>query len=202
MPRLTETIMKSSQVSRIIISASIVAAVGFLTYSWAVSPQASYLQAAQQYELVSQDVNKKVKITSNQVRVKEIKLEELKVQLKASGVSFFSTAKAADFFAGIGKTVTASGCNIESMVFDRELTTKLDNNNPQSPKVTEKKALVKVTGSYGEIVKLISAFEDYPLAVYVSDLLIRSTSNSTDKLLCSMNLKVYLTEDKDLLLDK
>lgn len=201
MPRLTETIMKSSQVSRIIISASVVAAVGFLTYGWAVSPQASYLHAAQRFETVSLDIDKKMRIMGNSVRIGQIKLKKLQAQIKATGNCFFSTAQATEFFAGIEKTATDAGCNLDSMVFANEITTMLDKNNPQSPKVTERKASVKVTGTYGAIVGLTSALKDYPLTVYISELQIRTTGQATDNLSCSMNIKVYLTEEKELLLD-
>ena len=202
MPRLTETIMKSSQVSRIVISASLVAIVGLVTYNWAISPQASYLQAAQQYETVSQDVDKKVKVLSNNVRIKKIMLEKLQARIKSTQSSFFSSGKATDFFGQIEKLSTAAGCNFESMVFENIETTSLDKNNPESLKVTEKKAIVKVAGTYGAIVGFMSALKDYPLNVYLNDLTIRSMGSDTDKLSCSMKLKVYITEDKELLSDE
>ncbi|MBW8015213.1 MAG: hypothetical protein FVQ82_03430 [Planctomycetes bacterium] len=202
MPRLTETIMKSSQVSRVIISIAIVASVGLLTYSWAVSPQASYLHAAQQFETVSQDIENKVKIMGNTVRVQEVKLKKLQDKLKSSGSSFFSAAQATDFFAQLEIMSVTAGCNLESMVFATEKTTKLDKNKPKSTKITEKEVSVKILGTYGAIVGLTSAIKDYPLTVYLNDLLIRTTSSTTNKLSCSMNIKVYLTEDKELLLDE
>lgn len=201
MPRLTETIMKSSQVSRIIISACIVAAVGLLTYNWAVSPQASYLNAAQRYETVSQDLDKKARIIGNQVRVKEIKRDKLLEKIKACRSSFFRTEQATNFFASLEKMADLAGCNLESMLFANEVTDRLDKDNPESPKVIEKNAILKITGTYGQIVDLTSALKDYPLKVYISNLQIMSTGISTNKLSCSMNIKVYLTEDKELLLD-
>lgn len=202
MPRLTETIMKSSQVSRIVISASLVAIVGLVTYNWAVSPQASYLQAAQQYETVSQDVDKKVKILGNAVRVKELRLKKLRAEMKSVENCFFSTAQATDFFGQIEKISIAAGCNFESMVFINGETIALDKNNPESPKITEKKVVVKVAGSYSAIVGFTSTLKDYPMTVYMSDLLIRSMGSDTDKLSCSMKLKVYITKDKESLLDE
>jgi Tfp pilus assembly protein PilO len=202
MPRLTETIMKSSQVSRIVISTSLVAIVGLLTYNWAISPQASYLHAAQQYETVSQDVDKKVKILGNTVRVKEVKLKKLQAEMKSVGSSFFSAGQATDFFGQIEKISTAAGCNFESMVFINGETIVHDKNNLESPKITEKKVIVKVAGTYGAIVGFTSTLKDYPMTIYMSDLLIRSIGPSTDKLSCSMRLKVYITKDKELLLDE
>jgi hypothetical protein len=99
MPMLAETFIKSSKVSRIVISASIVAIVGILTYNWAVSPQASYIQAAQKYEMLSKDVDKKVKVIGNAIRVKKINLEKLQAGLDSINLSFFTTEQASDFFA-------------------------------------------------------------------------------------------------------
>ena len=202
MPKLTETIMKSSQVTRIIISASIVAAVDLLTYNWAVSPQASYLHAAQKYETLSQDIDKKTKIMGNAVRIEKIKLEKLQAQMKSSGSDFFSAEQATDFFAQLEKISTAAGCTLESMVFEKGTTTSLDKNNPQASEVNEKKAFVKVVGTYTAIIELTSALKDYPLTIYLSKLKIVSMGPNTDKLSCSINLKVYLTEEKELLLDE
>ena len=61
----------------------------------------------------------------------------------------------------------------------------LDKNNLESPKITEKKVIVKVAGTYGAIVGFTSTLKDYPMTIYMSDLLIRSIGPSTDKLSCS-----------------
>lgn len=201
MSKLTETIMKSSQVSRIIISTSIVAVVGLLTYNWAVSPQASYLHAAQQYETVSLDVDKNIKIMLNNVKINEIKLKKLQARIKSSRSSFFSDGQAADFFGLFEKISTAAGCNLESMIFANETITSLDKKE-QSPKIIEKKANVKVTGSYGAIIALTSVLKDYPLTVYINDLRIKSIDLSADNLACSMDIKIYLTENRELLIDE
>ena len=202
MPKLTETIMKSSKVSRVVISASLVAVVGLLTYNWAVSPQASYLNAAQQYEQVSQDVDTKVKILNNTIRVRKKTLEKLRDRMQFTGSTFFTAEQATDFFGRVEKISTDSGCNLESMVFINGQTVTLDKNDRESPNVTEKKAVVEITAAYGEIIKFIVAVNNYPLTVYIKELDIRSINASTDKLSCSMILKVYLTKDKELLLDE
>jgi Tfp pilus assembly protein PilO len=202
MPTLTETIMKSSKVSRVVASASIVLIVGLLTYNWAVSPQASYLQAAQRYETVAESIGKKTKIMSNAVRVKKIKIKKLRDSLRISGSNFFSNQQAEELFSQLGNISTLAGCNFESIVFAKETSNLLDEDKPEISKVIEKQARVKVVGTYGEIVSFTSALKDYPSAIYTSDLMIELKNSETGKLSCSMNLKIYLTEDKELLLDK
>jgi hypothetical protein len=99
MPTLTETIMKSRQLTRVIVSFSVVAIVGIITYNWAVSPQASYVKAAQRYENISQDVDKQVRLLNNSIRIKRSKVEKIHETINSSAVIFFSPEQASDFFA-------------------------------------------------------------------------------------------------------
>lgn len=202
MPMLAENIMKSSKVSRVVIAVSTVAIVGLVTYNWAVSSQVSYVQAAQQYENMSQNLEKKSKIMSNSIRIKNVKLEKLHTEIKSSPVCFFTGDQADDFFAQLEKISTAANCNLTSLVFTQETTISIDKKNPASNTAIEKNASIKIDGTFGAIVNFTAALKDYPQTVCMSNLMLKPGKSETQKLSCSMNLKVYLTEDKELLSDE
>jgi Tfp pilus assembly protein PilO len=199
MPMLVETIMKSSKVSRGIISFSIVAIVGFVTYNWAVSPQISYVNAAQQYEALSHNLEKKTKIMSNAVRIKNIKVQLLHTEIQSSSVRFFSRDQADVFFAQLEKISTVASCDLNSLVFQSETFISVESENNESALVTEKKAHLKIEGTYHAIVDFAAAMKEYPLTVCLESLKLELKKSDTNKLSCSMDLKVYLTEDKELL---
>jgi len=144
----------------------------------------------------------KSRIMSNALRVKKVKLEKLQAQMESSSSNFFSAEHATDFFAQLEKISANAGCNLETVTFEKEKSTSLDDNDPQASTITEKKALIKFSGTYEAIINLTSTLKDYPQTIYLSKLIIQSIGTSTDNLACSMNIKVYLTEDKELILDE
>ncbi len=196
---LAETIMKSSKVSRGIISFSIVAIVGLVTYNWAVSPQISYVKAAQQYETLSQDMENKSRIMSNSIRIKNVKREKLHAEIESSSIRIFSIDQSDDFFAQLEKMTTTANCDLVSLVYNQEKIVSLDNENPDSAAVTEKNAQLKIDGQYGAIINFTAALKDHPFTVCVLDLRLGQENKDMGKLSCSMNLKVYITDDKEFL---
>lgn len=199
---LVEIIMKSSKVSRITISAAIVAIIGMLTYSWAVSPQASYVHAAQQYETVSLEVEKKANLITKLIRIKKGKIEELQAEIESTSISFFTSEQSEEFFGQLEKISTTANCDLKSVVFEKEKVISIDDKDLEVAEITEKKANIKIEAPYTAVIDLTETLKKYPHTICISNLEMKFISPDTNKLSCSMSLIVYLTGDKELLSDE
>lgn len=202
MPKLTETIMKSTQTSRIVVSVSIVISFGLMIYSWIVSPQVSYIQAAQRYETLSDSMEKKVADINNSIRIKKNKIADLQQELGSIGVSFFKPDEAAEFFGEFEKFAIENNCRIQSLNFARDKIISLDTENKENLKVVEKAASLNFAGRYNSIIGLLKTLSAYPKKIYMTDMFIESTGTGSSGLICDIKIKVYLTQDKELLADE
>jgi hypothetical protein len=90
---------------------------------------------------------------------------------------------------------------LKSVVFEKEIAILSDEKNVDAASVTEKKANIKMAAPYNAIIDFAAALEDYPATICISKLAIESRLPKTNKLSCSMNLTIYITEDKELLSD-
>ncbi len=202
MPKLTETIMKSTQTSRIIVSASIVISFGLIIYSWIVSPRASYIQAAQRYETLSDNMETKVANISRSISIKKGKITDLQQELVAIGDNFFKPGEATELFGEFEKFAIKNNCRIQSLNFDRDKIITLDTENMGNLKVVEKAASLNIAGEYGSIIGLLKTLSAYPKKIYMTDMSIKSIGDGNSGLICDIQLKVYLTKDKELLADE
>jgi len=202
MSKLTETIMKSTKTSRVIISASIVISFGLMTYSWVVSPQATFIQAAERYETLSGNMEKKVLMVNNSIRVKKKKIAALTQELSFIGNSFWGPEDAVDFFGALERYAFENKCKIQSMNFVRDKKISVETKKNGKIDVVEKAASLNFIGEYGSIIGFLKTLSIYPKQVYMSEMSIQSVGDGSALLECDIDIKVYLTDDKELLTDE
>ncbi|KKM14813.1 hypothetical protein LCGC14_1702300, partial [marine sediment metagenome] len=83
--------------TKIFVSVSTVALIAIAMYNWAVSPQTSYLQAAQRYETMMSDAGDKTTVIKNGIDGKKKELERLYEDIAATKDSFFTLKTSNEF---------------------------------------------------------------------------------------------------------
>jgi Tfp pilus assembly protein PilO len=194
---LSEQIMKSSPFSRVIVSVSTVVILAIAVYNWAVSPHTKYLHAAEKYQTMADNVEKKTRSLKKVVSIKEKKLESLKQELIEFKTAFFTPSEGVEFFSGLEPIAEKTGCNIKLMTFGSARSMVIDESDTDSDMITVKIATLQYTGKYARVTRFLKYLNDYPKRVAVSNLRIKSPSNSDTILDCKMNITIYITENKE-----
>ena len=194
---LTDKLIKSSPSSRIFASASTIAIVTLLTYSWVVSPQVSYLHAAQQHKAMSGNAEKKTISIKNQVHKSNVELTGLKQHINAIRDSLFTPEEAKEFFSDLDLIALQSGCNISSLTFMSARAVVPDAGSEYFSSVILRGAEVTFAGQYGTILKFLETLSGYRQRISIGSLLIKPNPNNNEDLLCSMTITIYLIENKE-----
>lgn len=193
---LTEQIMKSSPLSRIIVSVSMVILIGLAAYNWAVSPQTAYLHASQQYNEMNDTVQRKTVMLRKLVAVKKKKLNAIKGQLTELESDFFTPSQGTEFFSNLETLAKQSGCNIEMMMFKADDRSLANETEIDSVRFYKKCASLKFTGAYGQIIEFFKNINECPARLSLGNLNIRP-SEDVQGLVCNIDITVYIREDKE-----
>ncbi len=194
---LTDKLIKSSPSSRIFASASTIAIVTLLTYSWIVAPQVNYLHAAQQHKAMSGNAEKRTISIKNQIHKNNAELTGLNQYIDEIRDSFFTPNEAKEFFSDLDLIALQSGCNISSLTFMSARSVVPDAGSEHFSSVILKGAEVIFTGQYDTILKFLETLSGYHQRISIGSLLIKPNPNNAEDLLCSMTITIYLIENKE-----
>jgi len=190
---LIKKTLKSGPTTKVIISVSTVAIVALITYNWVISPQITYLQAAEKYKLIVGSAGKKTVVINNNIQVKKEELKTLRLEVSKLQNSFFTPEKAREFFSDIEPLAVQHKCNVESLSFmppeSKETEDAID--------VTLNRAKIILSGHYGNIMKFLAKIRDYPQRIIVGNLLIENSRFETGELNCQINITIYVIEDRE-----
>jgi Tfp pilus assembly protein PilO len=194
---LTDKFIKSSPSTKIFVSVSAVAIVTLLAYGWIVSPQISYLHAVQQHKTMARNAEQKTATIKNQVHKSQAELTDLSNRVDAIHDSFFTPAQANEFFSDLDMVAIQCGCNISSLTFMSSTAVVPEEGHEYFSSVVLKRAEIKLTGQYEEIMKFMKKLSGYRQRISVGSLLIKPNPQIGQDLLCSMNITIYLIENKE-----
>jgi hypothetical protein len=194
---LMDKLIKSSPSSKIFVSVSTIAIVTLVTYSWVVSPQISYLHAAQQYKVIAHSTAQKATGIEDHVRKRKAELAGLHRQIDEIRDSFFTPDKAKEFFSDLELIALQFGCNISSLTFRSAGTVAAYGDQEYFPSVVLKRAEITLAGQYDGIIKFLEKLSGYQERISVGSLLIKVSPNNIEELICSMTITIYLIEDKE-----
>lgn len=190
---LNNNIIKSGPTTKVIVGVSFISIVALAGYNWVVSPQITYLQAAEQYRVVIDGAGAKSSIILQNVERKRVELEKLQKEVSGLENSFFTFEKAREFFSDIEPVAVQHNCTIESSDF-------LPSESKESDDVSNvaaRRVKIVLSGNYKNITKFLEKIKDYPQRVELSDLLIERTDEINGDLSCQVNISVYVIEDKE-----
>lgn len=194
---LTDKFIKSSPSSKIFVSVSTIAIVILTTYSWIVSPQISYLHAAQQQKVMTRNAEQKTVGLRNKMHKREAELTDLHSQIDAIRDSFFTPTEANEFFSDLDMTAIQCGCNISSLTFMSAKAVAPEAGHEYFSSVVSKRAEITLTGRYDDILEFLKKLGGYRQRISVGSLLIKPNPGNTEDLLCSMTITIYLIESKE-----
>lgn len=190
---LIDKALKSSPSTKVIIAVSVIAIVGFATYNWVVSPQVTYLHAAEKYKVIVGSAGEKTTVINNNIKEKQKELDSLRQDVSRLENSFFSNEKAREFFSDLEPIAVQHKCNVESLTFMPPETKETED----SVNVTLNYAKIILTGRYKDIMEFIVKIRDYPQRIVIGNLLIESARFMTGELNCQINITIYTIEDKE-----
>jgi len=196
---LMESITKTSPKSKIVVCVSMISILAIVMFDWVVSPQISYLKAAERYDWMVDKASRRSSSIIENLEVKSKELEELKAEVEQIQNGFFSEKKAKEFFSDLEPICLLSDSNIESLTFMPPETVASQKNELYTTSITLKRAKVSFAGGYENIIKFHKKLSEYSQQVSVETLTIQS-SQYFDKLLnADMTLKIYQVNDKEMI---
>lgn len=196
---LMESIIKTSPRSKIFVCVSTIAILSIVMFDWVVSPQISYLKAAERYSWMFDNASQRSSTIIENLEVKSKELEELRAEVDLIQNSFFSEEKAKEFFSDLEPICLLSNCNIESLTFPPPENIASEENELYTTSITLKRAKVSFTGSYENIIKFHKKLSGYSQQVSVERLTIQSSQYFDKRLNADMTLKIYQVNDKEII---
>lgn len=198
---LMDKIGKINTNTKIFASVSTIILVAIAMYNWAVSPQTSYLQAAQRYETMMSNAGEKTVVIKNGIDDKKKELEKLHEDIAATKDSFFTPKTSREFFSDIAPISSQSGCMIESLTFPPTSSIALNKDEEMDSGITEKKAALVFAGQYESIIKFLRKLSGYSQYIMIDNLVIESVRSGEKRLICHMTITIYLIEEKEIVTD-
>jgi len=167
-------------------------------FDWILSPQISYLKAAERYSWMIDNASQRSGYIIENIEVKNAELEKLKAEVRQIQDNFFTGEKAKEFFSDLEPICLLSDCNIESLTFMPPENIATEENELYTTSITLKRAIVSFTGSYENIIKFHKKLSEYSQQVSIEKLTIESNPYFDKLLNVVMTLKIYQVNDKEI----
>ena len=190
---LNNNIIRSGPTTRVIIAVSFISIVALAAYNWVISPQITYLHAAEQYRSIITGGGVRSTIILKNIEKKLVELEKLQQDVSGLENSFFTFEEAREFFSDIEPVAVQHNCTIKSSDFMPSVSKK----SGDVSDVTLSQAKIILSGNYKNIMKFLEKIRDYPQRIVVSNLLIERSNKINNDLNCQVSITVYVIEDKE-----
>jgi Tfp pilus assembly protein PilO len=197
---LRDRLIKSSSSSKMIVSASVVLIVAIAAYNWLISPQTTYLHAANMHETMMLNAEQKTSTIKKQIQQSQTQLDTLQIQIAKIQDKFFTPDRAKEFFLDLEPISLQYNCNIESFEFKPEISSK-NKNRKSTSAITAKSAQVVLSGTYPNIVKFIKKLSGFAERVCIDDISLEPVYLGSRRLNCNMTVTIYLIQDKEIIKD-
>ena len=162
-------------------------------YRWILSPYSTQLWAAQQYKSALNSVLHKTSVLSTSLQDKKAKIDKLAKESVRLRNQLFTWAEARSFLASLPNIANQVGCTVQSVSSLADERRNAQNQEDGSSGIVGRKAVITVTGGYGNIVKLLRELQNYERKVWIETLKM-DISGNTGKLQCQMTLAIYCVE--------
>ena len=183
---------------KIFVSLAVLAIVSIAIYNLVVSPQTALLVAAQDYERIAKNTERKIDVLTrsiNRMRGEVVRMEEFDA---AAVGRFFDIGSGLRFLDNLESEITESGCSIVSLNYMLPEPVEIDGFSCDKLEVISKNAEIKVLGNYSNIAGLLERLSRHSERVSVGDLAIATTDDQM-AIRCNMKITVYIIEDKELI---
>jgi hypothetical protein len=196
-----ENLTKVNRNSRRALMATVILIAGAAMYNWTVAPHTNNILAAQQYIDTLDDVDEKRESLQKITSLKKKKLKELHDQMGELRGLFFSHQEATEFFSDLQAVSIEENCRPVSIVKDPKRTGS-KSEQKQDSYIQTRTAEMVVTGSYGEVVSLITRLLTRPQKVSINSLEMEAFEEDFTKVKCMMILMIHTLQGEEASLDE
>ena len=167
-----------------LIAGSVVLLTAFFSYQWIVSPQCSYLDAAEKRNRLEGEHHKKLTELEIKKRLYGQKIDELKAFRQDAGKRMFTQQEAEAMFSQLTPHAQSCGLKIGSISFftTRSPTDKIDLDEMKSATIQFRSTRLQLSGSYESWIQFLDQMESTDRIVFLSRFVLH-TSKSSDTLL-------------------
>lgn len=191
-------VIKLTPTSKILVSLSSVVVVAIAAYNWAVSPQTSYLRAANLYEHMIGDAGNMTKVIKRQMAAKKTTVDDLHGEIAKIQGSFFTPKQASEFFLDLEPIAQECECTVDKLTFMASESIAYKGKEVESADIIVKRLATSFTGAYKNIIVFLKRLQSYSQRITISDLHVEANDLGDDQLFCQMVITVYMIEDKEL----
>lgn len=170
-------------------------------YNWTVAPHTNNVLATQQYIDTLDTVAEKRDALQKITDVKKKKLKELHGQMGELKGLFFTNQQATEFFSDLQAVSIEQNCRPLSIVRNP----KRPGSGPEHQQdlyIQTHTVEMVVTGSYGEVVSLITRLLRRPQKVSIDSLEMEAFDEDFSKLKCMIIVTIHTLQSEEVLLDE
>ncbi len=189
---LINNTIRSGPTTKVMIAVSFIAIVALAAYNWVISPQITYLHAAEQYKSIVGGAGAKSTIIQKNIERKLVEIEKLQQDVSRLENSFFTFEKAREFFSDIQAMAEQTNCVIYSLNFSPTDTVIDTGKSEISSHITANRAVFSVGGRYKDIAALINKLQNRSKQVWIDSISIEPVDRNSELLKCDMSIAIYV----------
>ncbi len=169
----------------------------FFVYGHTVEPYTAYLFAMHRYDAALDGILAKHDEIENSLKTSRQKLDELTVEFAQVRNILHTPSQAEEFFSDLQAISVETECPIYSLTFIADEPSPEVKQVEQGMGVTAKKAVLSVTGMYGNIMRLIERLQTRNRKVWVEKLEMESINSDVAQIKCNIIIKIYTIQNKE-----
>jgi hypothetical protein len=178
-------------------SASLVLIAAVAMYNWIAEPHLNYLMAAQQYESVMSDMARNNEALRNTVESKKKRLKKLHEESASLRSTFFTDAKAREFFSDLEVICEQSGCTVNSINFVRRGEGHKSKKFEDLVGAAAQSAILSVVGGYDNVVRLFEKLQARTEKVWIDSVNMQTLDYRSAYPRCDMTITIYTIQTKE-----
>ncbi len=169
----------------------------FFIYGHTVEPYTAYLFAMNSYDVALDGILSKHDEIKNLLKTNRQKLDGLTAEFAQVRNILYTPSQAEEFFSDLQAISVETECPIYSLTFIADEPSTEVKQVEQGMGVTAKKAVLSVTGIYGNIMRLIERLQTRNRKVWVEKLDMELINNDVAQVKCDIIIKIYTIQNKE-----
>jgi len=169
----------------------------FFIYGHTVQPHTAYLFAMHRYDAALDGILSKHDEIENSLKTDRQKLDELTVEFAQVRNILHTPSQAEEFFSDLQAISVETECPIYSLTFIADEPSPEVKQVEHEMGLTAKKAMLGVTGMYGNIMRLIDRLQIRNRKVWVEKLNMELINNDVAQVKCDIIIKIYTIQNKE-----
>jgi hypothetical protein len=166
-------------------------------YGRTIEPYTAYLFAMHRYDTALDRILSKHDGIEDSLKTNRQKLDELTTEFAQVRNVLHTQSQAEEFFSDLQAISVETECPIYSLTFIADEPSPEVKQVEQGMGITAKKAVLSVTGIYGNIMRLIERLQMRNRKVWVEKLNMELINNDAAQVKCDIIIKIYTIQNKE-----